>query len=270
MYEAVLEYMPLRHMEAFRLAAARFQVWILVRRGNKSSKRWIGVPGYIPKMLDCKAKTAQIDVNGDGSTAGLVVSPVLLPGAFKREKLASALKEWAGFEPKLYVFDSKTALADDRAGKHYTLQSDPKHKHFGCVMYKPVFRGQCEYIHGDYDLYAIVPAADPQVNVRVAETGFGGEAHSRGPLLYDVQYFFKAAGMFKGSDSGIPMIRHGEQETFKTDWEDTLDVFWPDGKTVTELSGGAQIQGFYRDTLQGRRPYGKDDQPGQPGHWQRR
>src|SRR5581483_4020313 len=164
---AVFTYMPAKHIEGFKRAAAKFKVWILLRRGNPQSLKWIGVPGYAPKMLDCKAKTAEFDVNGPDSTAGLVVSPLLLPQAFGQVKLGKALKEWSHLQPLLYTFDPKTNIAQDAAGKHYTIQMDKNDKHYGCVMYKPIFRSQFEYIHADYDLYAIVRYADPTNNVRV-------------------------------------------------------------------------------------------------------
>ena len=266
---AVFDYMPQRHVDAFKRAAGHFKVWILVRKGNPASKKFIGRPGYIPKMLDCKAKTAEVDVRGEGSTAGLVTSPILVPEAFPN-KLSRAREEWAKFESHVYFFDPKSNMASDKAGKHYTIQMDKKHKHYGCVMYKPVFRSAAEYIHADYDLYAIVAAEDPTSNVRVKEQGFAGEAHSRSPKLYDVQYFLKAAGLLPGQNFGTPMVRHGEQETFKTDWDDTVDVFWPDGMTVSELSGIAAIQNFYGKVLQGRKQYSKDT-VGQSagGKWER-
>ena len=254
---AVFNYMPSKHVEAFKRTAGHFKVWILVRRGNPKSKRWIGVPGYIPKLLDCKAKTAEKDVRGDGSTAGLVVSPILLPDSFE-EKLKTAREEWTKFEPHLYTFDPKTNIAEDKAGKHYTIQMDPKNQHYGCVMYKPVFRALGEYIHADYDLYAVVSFVDPKSNIRVTETGFGGEDHSRSKRLYDVQYFLKAAGVLPGQDSGAPMVRHGEQETFKTDWNDNLDVFWPDGKSFSALTGQGEIRNFYATTLGGRNQFTRD------------
>jgi hypothetical protein len=253
--QAVYSYMPLRHVEAFKRAAGYFKVWILVRRGNRESLRWIGKDGYIPKLLDCKAKTADRDFTGK-ECAGLVVSPILMPEAFTPEKLHKALEEWPKFEPKLYIFDPKDPkknLAEDSAGKHYTLQLDKGHKHYGCVMYKPVFRARAEYIHADYDIYAIVSADNPQSNRLVQEKGFGGADHSRGPQLQAVQYFVKAAGELKGAGSPhVPMIRHGEQETFKTDYGDPLDVFWPDGKTISELEKGEPIKRFYETTLRGR------------------
>lgn len=270
---AVFDYMPHRHVEAFKRAAGHFQAWILLRRGNPHSKKWIGRPGYIPKLLDCKAKTADFDVNGEGSTAGLVVSPILLPAAFGPVKHQKALAEWTKFEPHLYSFDThdpRTNLTADRSGKHYTIQMDKKHKHYGCVIFKPVFRALGEYIHADYDLYAVVSFSDPKSNDRVRETGFGGEPHTRSRYQYDVQYFLKAAGVLPGQSSGVPMVRHGEQETFKTDWDDILDVFWPDGKSISSLNGSLAIQRFYATTLGGRRQFTKDTVP-QPagGKWER-
>jgi hypothetical protein len=266
---AVYTYMPTLHVEALKRTAGHFRVWILVRRGNPQSLQWIGKPGYIPKLLDCKAKTAQRDVYGR-RLAGLVVSPLMFPGAFEADKIDAARKEWQKFEQQLYVFRPDTALASDAAGKHYALQLDESHQHYGCVMFKPVFRGAIEYIHADYDLYAIVSDADPRTNLRVQETGYGGAAHTRSPHLYDIQYFFKSAARLAGQDFASPMIRHGEQETFKTDWNDELDVFWPNGQTVTELNTAAEVRDFYAKNLQGRQQFvaGAAGQPHR-GSWER-
>lgn len=252
----VYKYMPAKHVVAFLRAAGFFKVWILVRRGNAESLQWVGKDGYVPKPLDCKAKTAD---RPDTGCSGLVASPELKADAFLPLKLKKAKEEWAKFADKLYTFDPgnpRKNLEADRAGKHYTLQLDKSNRHYGCVLFKPVFRAQAEYLHADYDLYAIVPSADPTLNKFVQETGFGDAPHSRSQNLYDVQYFFKAAGIREGEDFCSPMIRHGEQETFKTDWNDTLDVFWPDGKTITALDGSIAIQDFYRTTLKGRQQVG--------------
>ncbi|MEZ5356712.1 MAG: hypothetical protein R2762_29085 [Bryobacteraceae bacterium] len=265
---AVTTYMPAHHIRALQLTAGHFHCWILVRRGNPQSLQWIGKSGYIPKLLDCKAKTAQYNVHGR-LTAGLVVSPEIFPDAFEASKLMKAKKEWRTFAPQLYIFSPDTAMADDRAGKHYTLQLDEKHPHYGCVMFKPVYRGLKEFLHGDYDLYAVVPESDPRTNVRVQESGYGGAPHSRSPLLYDVQYYFKTLAKLPHETFASPMIRHGEQETFKTDWDDQLDVFWPDGSTITELNTAAAIQEFYAKTLQGREQF-HSGVNGPPHRWQRR
>ena len=129
--KAVYRYMPSKHVVAFQLAAARFKVWILVRRGNPESLQWIGREGYIPKPLDCKAKTA--DRPGT-DCAGLVVDPGRRPDAFSPDKLKKAREEWAKFENQLYIFDKEHLQKNhqaDRAGKHYTLQLESGQKHYG-------------------------------------------------------------------------------------------------------------------------------------------
>jgi hypothetical protein len=257
----VYSYMLDRHVEAFKRAAGFFKTWILVRRGNKESRDWIGEEGYIPKPLDCKAKTADLNFL-TWKTAGLVASPKLVPLAFSREKLNAAEKEWPDFERLLYTFDRTNPQANlqaDRQGRHYTLDLNKASEHYGCVMYKPVYRAAAEYLHADYDIYAIVDAADPRTNTLVQEKGTGNMPHSRSPNLQPVQYFVKAASQAKGAQVTQPaMIQHGEQETFKTDYCDPLDVFWPDGKTITWLDKGEAIREFYRTTLGGRMQVSKE------------
>src|SRR5271156_2274451 len=70
----------------FLEAASHFQVWILVRRTNVASLKYIGKPGYIPKRIDCKAKTADLDKT-NLKLAGLVVSPIVHPKSFKPTKV---------------------------------------------------------------------------------------------------------------------------------------------------------------------------------------
>jgi hypothetical protein len=58
----------------FAQAARQFKVWILVRRTNPKSLQYVALPGYTPKRIDCKAKTADKDVSSY-KLAGLVVDP---------------------------------------------------------------------------------------------------------------------------------------------------------------------------------------------------
>jgi len=55
----------------FLEAARQFQIWILVRRTNRASLEYVGRPGYTPKRIDCKVKTADID-SAPYRLAGLV------------------------------------------------------------------------------------------------------------------------------------------------------------------------------------------------------
>jgi hypothetical protein len=249
--------MPPEQVEAFKRAAHQFKVWILVRRGNKNALRWVGRLGYIPKPADCKAKTADADYK---QYAGLVTRPVLVPAAFSPHRLGQAQEIWRDFErEKIYIFnpdDLGANLAADKAGKHYTVQMNRQHEHYGCVIYKPVYRSQAEYIYSDYDIYAIVPEDRPQDNVFSFRKDEKTQkiTDAQGKMLLDLQYFVKAAGEMRNApDSRPPMIRHGEQETFKTDYSDPLDVFWPDGMRISALEAGQPIKDFYERTLHGRR-----------------
>ena len=75
-----------------------------------------------------------------------------------------AHEEWREFEPLLYQFDAKNPqanMAAFRENKHYTLQLDKSQIHYGCVILKGVQVFQGEYIHADYDLYALCGLLTP-------------------------------------------------------------------------------------------------------------
>jgi len=269
---SVHEYMREVDIQAFRDAAKFYKVWILVRASNQEAKKFIGVPGYVPKRLDCKAKTADRDVQvrglpGKAQTAGLVVNPVLddmaMRDAFETpERHQRAIKYWHEFESHCYIPKPGEKLLWIPGGKFYQVERDPAHVHYGCVIFSSssnVAAGS--YIHSDYDLYGIVRADDPAANVRVKETRLG-QVHSRGRELFDIQHFLNKR-------MGVAMILHGEQEKFSDDMRDELDIFWPDGITVTEANGAAAIYQLYQTTFKGRRLYGKDGNP-QPffGRWE--
>src|SRR5882724_9163351 len=79
--------------QIFLDAARRFQVWILVRRTNRASLEYIGKPGFVPKPIDCKAKTADENI-GRYKLAGLVIDPTGREAAFKPERFQDAVKCW--------------------------------------------------------------------------------------------------------------------------------------------------------------------------------
>jgi len=267
---AVNEYMRGTDIDAFRAAAKFYKVWILVRASKEAARDYIGLEGYVPKRLDCKAKTADCDFCLPGfeepkRTAGLVVNPLMdgMLGAFESVgRHQRAIEYWHKFEPLCYIPEPHYSLAYFPGGMLYSVQINRAHKHYGCVMFSSwSSAAAAKYIHSDYDLYGIVPADDPTMNVRVAETRLG-QPHSRGRELFDIQHFLNRR-------MGIPMILHGEQEKYSDDQNDTLDVFWPDGSTVREARGAAAIWELYQSTFKGRQLYGPDAAP-RPffGSWQ--
>jgi hypothetical protein len=79
------------HKEAFFEAAQAFSCWIGLREPNPLADEWIGRAGYIPKPVDCKAKTAD---QAGHRLGGLVVNPLLLPAAFQLSSRDEAVKTW--------------------------------------------------------------------------------------------------------------------------------------------------------------------------------
>jgi len=82
-----------QHKDVLFDVAGQFTCWIGVREPNELSDRWIGVAGFTPKGLDCKAKTAD---NPSFRFAGLVVDPTQCPEAFTRDTLVAAVETWNG------------------------------------------------------------------------------------------------------------------------------------------------------------------------------
>lgn len=149
------------HFMIFVAAAQTFNCSILVRKTGRATLSWVGKRGYTGKRADMKAKTANANI-GSHSVAGLVCSPLLRPEAFTPDRLASAYKEWHKSSHLITVPSDKTGF-DDKAQPRgcltpYLVQTNPDHKHYGCVALVEMGLLVPRYVHGDYDLYAIVPA----------------------------------------------------------------------------------------------------------------
>lgn len=149
------------HIRAFIDAAREFNCHILVRKTGKASLEWVGKRGYTGKRADMKAKTANRDV-GRYRLAGLVCSPFHQPLAFTPERLASAYREWSKSLHLVTVPNDSSGFDEHRqpfgCRTPYLLQTNPNSPHFGCVALVEMGLLIPRYIHGDYDLYAIIPA----------------------------------------------------------------------------------------------------------------
>jgi hypothetical protein len=242
------KYVDPGHVQAFKQAAKRWAVWILVRGSNAASRQYIGLRGYVPKRLDCKAKTAKIDLP-PYRLAGLVASPEVHPLAFAGRDVSA---EWGQFQKYLYIPGPGEKRMYLPSGKPYALEPDPKHMHYGCVFFtKYGLITDKNFIYGDYDLYAIVSQKNPSNNIFVEETRLHPDLpHNRSPELFDVQHFLNR-------QLQVPMILHGSQETYSAHTEEDIVIFWPDGETITEAKGKAEIEQLYATTFQGRQAHGK-------------
>lgn len=161
MEQKLTDFVHARHVLIFSAVAREHKCHILVRRTGPLSIRWVGVEGYTGKRADMKAKTAKKDV-GPYVVAGLVCSPFIHPGAHRNP--LGAKEEWAASEKLITVPRDNRGFDDQRpvaCGTPYVLQNNPKHKHYGCVAWVEGGLIVPRYVHGDYDLYAIVPAGRP-------------------------------------------------------------------------------------------------------------
>ena len=210
----------------FLEAASQFQVWILVRRTNVASLRYIGKPGYTPKRIDCKAKTADLDSKGY-SLAGLVVSPEIHPNCFKPGKVQKAKDAWESMSPLI--------------GTVYTVESNSRSPHYGCLKLGN------SYIHGDYDLYDIIDITQAHRNLASVETLLG-QPHRRGPKVLTVQKFVN-------NRIGSPMIQHGGEAQYADHSEQSIDAFGPNGEDVTILNEFS-VRGWYDKVFKGRQTLG--------------
>lgn len=294
---SVYDHIRPQDFDAFAAAAKHFRVQILVRRTNPHSLQYIGHPGYMPKPLDCKPKTADQNVtlpNGVVSRcAGLVVDP-MIPGfdkAFRPERLAKAKQAWRKFAlahgiwnaalyhgtvhpgaQQLYRGNQYRGGASDVApeagyttphrGGVYLVQTLAERAHFGCLMFCPLdvdrpsgdtardislllTRDTNRFLHGDYDLFGIVPEKMP--SFRVVEQA----------ILYGMQNTYtpesKAIALFLNSAIKAEMIQHGAQENadMEIDADEHLDVFWLDG-SHSDVRGAAAIKQLYATVFAGR------------------
>lgn len=210
----------------FLKAARHFQSWILVRRTNPASLPYIGLPGYSPKRIDCKAKTADLDVP-PWKLAGLVIDPNLHSNAFKPGKVPKALEAWRAMARLL--------------GSVYRVDTNRQSRHYGCLQL------QGRYVHADYDLYDIIDVDAPTRNLAAVETLLG-QPHRRGAHLLAVQGFIN-------SRIGAPMVQHGAEAQYADHSQQAIDAFGPRGEDVTVLNE-LSVRAWYDTVFGGRKTLG--------------
>lgn len=153
------------HFGFFVAAAQEYKCHILVRKTGRAALSWVGRPGYTGKRGDLKAKTSDIN-GGQFPTAGLVCSPFLYPQVFTAERLAEARRLWVKYAHFITTpnnntgFDDKRPVPASACRTPYIVQTKRGHKHYGCVALVDMGLLTPRYVHGDYDLYAIIPAGE--------------------------------------------------------------------------------------------------------------
>ena len=211
----------------FAACAVALRYWILVRRTNPESLKYIGMKGFVPKPIDCKPKTAD-----KGDHAGLVVCPEIEKEAFNDEKAPDALKYWKEF---------RTSVLADK-GRSYSIDENPESPWYGCVLLG------YDKIYGDYDLYDVVDPAQARRNFAIVDT-MHGQLHMRSPYMYKVMQWIN-------DRIGAPVVQHSGEAQYKDHTDQTLDAFGPNGE-YKELHNEAETRLFYSTEFQGRKALGK-------------
>ena len=232
--KAFLDYVHPGHFMFFVEAAAKFHCHILIRKTGEASLSWIGKRGYTGKRGDLKAKTADVKV-GRFPVAGLVCSPLLRPESFSPDRRVEACQIWMQSR-QLITEPRDTAGFDDqqrpsRCTTPYLVQTNPNHPHHGCVALVESGLLVPRYVHGDYDLFAIIPAGhafdadaahslahERRMGTTVAQTRLGlaqrearSMANMEGPLTFNVANFINSRIAMSSPDLlGALMINHGE------------------------------------------------------------
>ena len=167
------------HHRIFHAAADRFQCWIGLREPNPLADRWIGKPGYMPKAMSVKAKTA--DRPGH-PLAGLVVDPTLRPGAFRAgDSLKRAKDNW-----------KPSALPE---GAQVTQEGDEK----GLV------RVHGKAIYADYDLLALQWADSSTGDFQYTYSS------AKDPGSWAIELLYRHVMLDLNNRLGVELVQHGPE-----------------------------------------------------------
>jgi hypothetical protein len=274
-------YVKNSHVPIFLGATAKFHSYILVRRTGAGSLSWAGQRGYTAKRAHMKSKTANQDYHVYYKVNGLVCSPDIHFRAFDDDRIKQARETWAASQRLI----TRCAFTSENWPKQcrtpYLMQTDPKHKHYGVVAYIESGIISPRYVHGDYDLFAIVPESSVATREAVRLNHNQGAVPSAlplqdqltlskpllmgtGPLLFRIMNHLDR-------EFGYPMVMHAEDENRQPEPEsksnnekekpkdEQVIVFLPPSARhsgcggVVFLENNAQIETFYATEFHGRR-----------------
>ncbi len=264
------DFVHANHLGFFVQAAKTFNCHILVRKTGRLAIQWVGKRGYTGKRVDLKAKTADRNV-GSYQLAGLVCSPYVQPHAFTPERFQDAVKNWQHSAHLITVPKGNGGFDDGHPPRGcktpYMLQTSPGHKHYGTIALVDMGLLTPRYVHGDYDLYAIIPAGqafDPGLQ-ETRESNMGSTMNpagmalkdrlqlsfpnKEGPLSFRVASFINNLIESSSPDLlGALMINHGEHIHYKPDFQTVLAIMPTpsNGQSMKILSGRAEHEEFYR------------------------
>jgi hypothetical protein len=254
-------------LQKFLMVARHHDVIILVRPTNEAALKYIGKPGFYPKPMICKAKTAHDNPEPIGATtrrryeiAGLVVHPGFHPTVYAGEKLRKYQSYWdktmevlsptmkhRAIDP--YSQQSRAPWGVDRVGVgaasrwSWRVDINPDSERFGCIqLKKPGI--DWSYIHGDYDLKDVI--AGGEENGRYTDnrswTSLQDGVANSTPLLKDRRYSSIQAHL--NLLIGAEMVQHGAEAQFSWHGDDPIMVIYPEGKHML-LYDAMTVQSIY-------------------------
>lgn len=186
--------------------------------------------------------------------AGLVCSPFLRPESFSAERLSDARKIW--MECRHLITEPGDSVGFDdryqptRCSTPYLVQTNPNHPHYGCVALVESGLIRPRYVHGDYDLFAIIPAghafdaetahqhaSERRMGTTVAPGHLGLAkreqrqlANFEGPLVFQLANFLNVRiGSTHPDLVGSLMVNHGEEVSWRKKKPDPAAVHLPGG-----------------------------------------
>jgi hypothetical protein len=264
-----------KDVRSFCMVAQKYNVYILVRQTKEASLEYIGKPGYYPKPVAIKAKTAENDpplftVRGNGPTltaqhkiAGLVPHPWFQPKVFiknNQDLWLKAQKFWLQTldialspgsnipeanlnKPETWSFWGKDHLSG-RTGWHWKIDIDPGSAHFGCLQ---VARDNIpwSYLHGDYDLKDVIVRGQETYNERSEGKIQGVKNYT--PLLPGLE--FETIRKALNDEIGVEMVQHGAEAQFAEQGDEAITVILPVGPNLQfHILGNAEaVQRWYMD-----------------------
>lgn len=256
-----------RHLDVFIEAAHKYRCHILVRQTGREALRWFGKPGYAGKLANMKAKTATLDLP-PYKLAGLVCSPKIHPTACTKDPDHS---EWLTSAHLITAGPFADDVMPRGIPTPYMLQTNRGHRHFGCVAWVQNGLLIPRYVHGDYDLHAIVPAgsafdleanrAPPQhmtaqmdaprkfmLKQRIAREDNNRLIDQVGRLTTEVSTFLNLKiGKIERGNVGALYVNHGERVFYKPDFEPALAFLATAhrGEDMVVLRSQAEHETFY-------------------------
>jgi hypothetical protein len=268
------------HVSIFLEATAKFHAYILVRNTGVGSLSWAGQRGYTAKRADMKCKTANQEYHVYYKLNGLVCSPDIHFRAFKDDRLKKAREVWAKSQPLITNCSFTNEDWPKQCRTPYLMQTNLKHRHYGVVAYIETGITSPRYVHGDYDLFAIVHESSVATREVVRINYNQGSVPSALPLQ-DQLALSKPLVMDSGPllfrlmnhldrEFGYPMVMHAEDENRRPEpgknpnegqeksKEEQVIVFLPplarhSGRGgVMFLENNAQIETFYAIEFRGR------------------